>query len=101
MTSRSRPLFVALFTASSVAAVAAPLTYKLPPETAELKPGAGVETAVICLACHSADYISTQPSGKGRAFWDAEVQKMIKVFQSPIDPADATVIVDYLAAAYP
>ena len=101
MTSPSRLLFAALFAASLVPAVAAPLTYKLPDETAELRPGSGVETAYICLACHSADYISTQPPGKGRAFWDAEVQKMIKVFNSPISPGDAGVIVDYLSTAYP
>ena len=101
MTSPSRLLFAALFAASLVPAGAAPLTYKLPDETAELKPGPGVEDAMICLACHSADYISTQPPGKGRAFWDAEVQKMIKVFNSPISSGDAGVIVDYLSTAYP
>ncbi len=101
MTSLSRLLFAALFAASSVPAVAAALTYNLPDETAELKPGPGVENAIICLACHSADYISTQPPGKGRAFWNAEVQKMIKVFNAPINSGDAGVIVDYLAATYP
>jgi sulfite dehydrogenase (cytochrome) subunit B len=101
MTSFSRLPFAALLAASLAPAVAAPLTYKLPDETAELKPGPGVENAVICLACHSADYISTQPPGKGRAFWDAEVQKMIKNFNAPIDPGDASVIADYLAATYP
>jgi sulfite dehydrogenase (cytochrome) subunit B len=101
LTSLSRLLFAALFAASLVPAVAAPVTYKLPDETAELKPGPGVETAMICLACHSADYISTQPPGKGRPFWDAEVQKMIKVFHAPISSGDAAVIADYLAAAYP
>jgi hypothetical protein len=101
MASMKRLLVAALFAASLVPAVAAPLTYKLPDETAELKPGPGVETAIICLACHSADYISTQPSGKGRAFWEAETQKMIKVFQAPISSQDAAVIVDYLAGAYP
>ena len=101
LTSPMRLLFAALFAASLVPAGAAPLTYKLPEETAELKPGPGAETAVICVACHSADYISTQPRGKGRAFWEAETQKMIKVFQAPISPGDAAVIVDYLAAAYP
>ena len=79
MTSLRRLLAAALCAASSVPAIAAPLTYELPGETAELRPGPEVETAIICLPCHSADYISTQPPGKGRAFWDAEVQKMIKV----------------------
>ena len=101
MTSLNRVLLAALFAASVVPAVAAaPLTYKLPQETTTLRPGPGDETAIICLACHSADYMSTQPPGKGRAFWDAEVQKMIKVYQAPISSGDAAVIADYLAAVY-
>lgn len=86
--------------AASVAAVASPVTYQLPDETADLKPGPGVETAILCRACHSADYISTQPSKRGRAFWEAETQKMIKVYGAPINPADAAAIVDYLSATY-
>jgi hypothetical protein len=101
MTPPSPLLFAALFAASLVPAVAAPLTYDLPDETAELRPRPGVDNAIICLACHSADYISTQPRGKGRAFWNAEVQKMIKVFNAPINSEDAGLIADYLAAAYP
>jgi sulfite dehydrogenase (cytochrome) subunit B len=81
-------------------AMAEPMVYQLPSETAELKPGPGVETAIVCTACHSADYISTQPSGKGKAFWQAEVQKMIKAYKAPIAEDDAAVIANYLAAAY-
>ena len=81
-------------------AVAEPIVYQLPAETAELKPGPGVETANVCKACHSADYIGTQPSGKGKAFWQAEVQKMIKVYKAPIGEDDAAVIANYLAATY-
>ncbi len=83
-----------------LAAAANPLTYELPNETANLKPGPGVETAEVCLACHSADYITTQPPNRGKAFWAAEVQKMIKLYKAPIDPSDATAIADYLAATY-
>jgi hypothetical protein len=82
------------------AAIAAPLVYQLPDETAGLKPGPGVETAVVCQACHSADYITTQPPKEGKAFWQAEVQKMIKVYKAPIAESDAAIIVDYLAATY-
>jgi hypothetical protein len=81
-------------------ATTSPITYQLPDETAALKPGLGDETAQVCRACHSADYISTQPSKKGKAFWGAEVQKMIKVFKAPIADADAATITDYLAANY-
>jgi len=93
-------VFLVTFVSLEAPAIADPLTYELPNETAELKPGPGVETAIVCRACHSADYISTQPSKKGKAFWEAEVQKMMKVFKAPIDPADAATIVDYLAATY-
>lgn len=82
------------------AAIAAPLVYQLPDETAGLKPGLGVETAVVCQACHSADYIATQPPKEGKAFWQAEVQKMIKVYKAPIGEDDAAVIANYLATAY-
>jgi sulfite dehydrogenase (cytochrome) subunit B len=86
--------------AVATSAIAAPMVYQLPPETAELKPGPGVETAIVCTACHSADYIGTQPSGKGKAFWQAEVQKMIKVYKAPIGEDDAAVVTNYLATTY-
>jgi sulfite dehydrogenase (cytochrome) subunit B len=89
-----------LLTAAASSALAEPMVYQLPPETAELKPGPGVETAIVCTACHSADYISTQPSGKGKAFWQAEVQKMVKAYKAPIAEDDAAVIANYLAATY-
>jgi hypothetical protein len=84
--------------AAAMPAIAGPIVYHLPDETAELKPGPGVETAIVCQACHSADYIRTQPPGEGKAFWQAEVQKMIKVYKAPIADGDAAIIVDYLAA---
>jgi predicted secreted protein len=91
-------LLVSLATASS--ALAEPLVYQLPPETAELKPGPGVETAALCQACHSADYISTQPPRKGKSFWQGEVHKMIKVYKAPIGADDAAIIANYLATTY-
>ena len=42
----------------------------------------------------------TQPPREGKAFWQAEVQKMIKVYKAPIGDNDAAVIVNYLAATY-
>ena len=82
---------------------AAPVSYKLPDETAAFKPGANLETVQNnCTACHSADYIKTQPRGEKfkRDFWQAEVTKMIKVYGAPIDEKDAGKIVEYLAATY-
>jgi hypothetical protein len=86
--------------AVSAPAPASPIAYQLPEETAKFKPGPGVESAQVCLFCHSADYVSTQPSKKGKAFWQAEVQKMIKVYKAPIPEADAATITDYLATNY-
>jgi mono/diheme cytochrome c family protein len=83
----------------AVAAVAAP--YERPPETAALKPGPGVELAnQHCRACHSVDYITTQPPGVAAGFWQAEVTKMVNVFGARIPAADAGKIVDYLNATY-
>jgi hypothetical protein len=41
-----------------------------------------------------------QPPKKGKAFWEAEVTKMIKTYGAPINEADAKVIADYLAQTY-
>ena len=87
-----------------IAAVSAkPVTYELPDETAAFKPGPNLETVQgNCGACHSADYILTQPQGPAfkKAFWEAEVTKMIKVYGAPIDEADVPKIVDYLTQTY-
>jgi mono/diheme cytochrome c family protein len=85
------------------AATAAPVSYSLPDETAAFKPGPNLDVVQNnCTACHSADYINTQPQGPKykKDFWQAEVTKMIKVYGAPIDDADVSKIVDYLAATY-
>ena len=80
---------------------AKPLTYDLPDETAALNSGPGIEAAQNnCVSCHSADYIAMQPPKKGKAFWEAEVTKMIKVYGAPIEAADAKAITEYLAQTY-
>jgi mono/diheme cytochrome c family protein len=82
---------------------AAPVSYTLPEETAAFKPGPNLEVVQNnCTACHSADYINTQPHGPKfkKDFWQAEVTKMIKVYGAPINDADVGKIVDYLAATY-
>src|SRR5258707_12279764 len=99
------PLFATIAIARLVftSAKAAPVSYTLPEETAAFKPGPNLEVVQNnCTACHSADYIDTQPRGPKfkKDFWQAEVTKMIKVYGAPIDDADAAKIVDYLAATY-
>jgi cytochrome c553 len=93
----------ALVTGTFAAAGAKPVSYQLPDETAAFKPGPNLEAAQNnCTACHSADYIKTQPQGAKfkKDFWQAEVTKMIKVYGAPIDEADVGKIVDYLTATY-
>jgi sulfite dehydrogenase (cytochrome) subunit B len=100
-----RTVFLAVslgLVAAMGSALAAPVNYKTPDEVAAFKPGPGLEVVKgNCSACHSADYIKTQPPMKDRkGFWQAEVTKMIKVYGAPIDDADVGKIVDYLAATY-
>ena len=99
------PLFAAAaFIASGLGSVtAAPVKYKLPEETAAFKPGPNLDVVQSnCTACHSADYVQTQPRGPKfkKDFWQAEVTKMVKVYGAPINDADVPKIVDYLAATY-
>ena len=95
---------LAIVTGLGCAAVhAAPVVFTLPDETAAFKPGANLEVVQNnCTACHSADYIKTQPRGEKfkKEFWTAEVTKMIKVYGAPIEDADIGKIVDYLTANY-
>lgn len=84
-------------------AQAAPRSYALPEETATLAPGPNLETVQgNCGACHSSEYISTQPRSfaNPRAFWTAEVTKMQHAYGAPVDDADVAKIVDYLVATY-
>jgi sulfite dehydrogenase (cytochrome) subunit B len=87
---------------ASASVTAAPVNYKIPDETVAFRPGPNLEVVQgNCAACHSADYINTQPPMKDKkAFWQAEVTKMIKVYGAPIDDSDVGKIVDYLAATY-
>src|SRR5262249_8691290 len=72
VTMRKLLLLSALLVAG--AAIAKPAKYALPPETSTLKktdePGYA-KTEALCTACHSRDYITTQPRGKGKDFWTA------------------------------
>jgi cytochrome c5 len=65
-----------------------------PPELAD----AGADLVVsTCAACHSLEYITTQPRDMGDTFWQDQVTKMVKVYGAPIDPADADAIARTLA----
>jgi sulfite dehydrogenase (cytochrome) subunit B len=100
----TRPALLALSIAIGLAGGdAKPISYKLPDKAAEFKPGPNLDIVKNnCTACHSADYIQTQPRGPKfkKDFWQAEVNKMIKVYGAQIEEADIGKIVDYLTATY-
>jgi mono/diheme cytochrome c family protein len=86
---------------SGAPALAKPLSYALPEDTTAFRPGPGSDAAQNnCMACHSVDYVATQPPKKGKEFWAAEVTKMIKVYGASIPEQDAAAIADYLASTY-
>lgn len=100
---RSILSLLALCALGFVAATAAPISYRLPEETAAFRPGPNLDVVKNnCTGCHSADYIETQPRNvkSKKDFWQAEVTKMIKVYGAPIDDADVGKIVEYLTATY-
>ena len=85
------------------AAWAAARSYELPDETVAFANGPNVDAALEnCTACHSDDYIITQPRDfpDPRAFWTAEVTKMQHVYGAPVADADVPAIVDYLVQTY-
>ena len=96
----------ALILTSAPVVLAGPRTYDVPEATAQLRPAppgqeTGFEAAQAnCQSCHSVDYIAMQPPKKGKAFWESEVTKMIKVYRAQIDEADGKAISAYLAEAY-
>ena len=94
---------IALGCGSALSVAAKPLTITLPEETAAFAPGPNLDLVQSnCGACHSADYILSQPrSFKDKtAFWRSEVNKMIKAYHAPIPEEDVGKIVDYLATSY-
>jgi hypothetical protein len=98
-------VFVALTLTLGAGAVslANPRIITLPADTARLKVASepGYEAAVhTCTVCHSVDYISMQPGGKGKEFWAAEVAKMVNVYGATVREHNRPAIIDYLAHNY-
>jgi mono/diheme cytochrome c family protein len=96
----AKPLALAcvagLLIAARGATAADTVTIQLPEETAELKPGPGLDVArANCMTCHSVDYIYMQPP-LTREQWQGEVMKMKKVMGAPIADGDVDTIVQYL-----
>jgi mono/diheme cytochrome c family protein len=83
------------------AATKPPPVYNPPAETSRFIAGPGVEAAQKhCLACHSADYVSTQPPHMPAAFWQNEVAKMRNAYGAHLTDDDAKAVTDYLVATY-
>lgn len=79
-----------------------PVSFAMPEETTppELADADAELVVSTCSACHSLEYITTQPPGMGEKFWHDEVTKMIKVYGAPIEPADAEAIGNILAKRF-
>jgi mono/diheme cytochrome c family protein len=78
-------------------------TITLPADPVQLKPSplpGYAKAQANCVACHSAEYMLSQPPTAPRPYWDAMVKRMKTVFNAPINEADMPEIVDYLAKTY-
>lgn len=91
----------ALLSISSMPVLALEIT--LPEETASFRayplPGSKL-VRQHCLACHSADYVVSQPSDSTREYWERTVVKMRTAFGAPIPDGDIPPMVDYLVKNY-
>jgi len=70
-------------------------------ENVALKPGFGRDVVELhCITCHSLDYITMNSPFLDRKGWEAEVNKMVKMFGAQIEPTDTKLILDYLVTNY-
>lgn len=79
------------------------LEIDMPVETAAFQPSDLPGYQLVqknCVACHSAQYITTQPPNSPRSYWEAMVHKMIKPFGAPIDEKEVPAMVEYLTKVY-
>jgi sulfite dehydrogenase (cytochrome) subunit B len=53
-----------------------------------------------CSGCHSLDYITTQPRGKGAQFWRDAVTKMATVYKAQLTAEDAEQVSAVLARKF-
>lgn len=83
-------------------ALARPVHYAAPADSvpAALADADGQAVAGQCATCHSLDYITTQPRGKGAQFWRDEVAKMVNVYKAPVAPADADTVAAVLGKKF-
>jgi mono/diheme cytochrome c family protein len=86
----------------SMAVLAQPVSIELPfGETPAELAGPDAEVVVAnCSGCHSLDYVTTQPRGKGEQFWRDSVAKMITVYKAPLTPERADAVAAVLARKF-
>lgn len=99
------PLRSALVAAALLGAAGASsaLDITLPPETAAFRPSDMPGYALVqrnCVACHAAQYASSQPPASPRSYWDATVKKMKSTFGAQFPDEDIPAMVDYLSKTY-
>lgn len=90
---------VALLACGGVAGQS-PTAWEWPRETGVFAPGAGSEIAnAYCLNCHSLDYVTMQPP-MPRAFWQAEVKKMVDKYGGTLPEGSGDRLIEYLTSQY-
>ena len=82
------------------AALSQPIELPLGEVPAELADAEGEVVANNCSGCHSLDYLTTQPRGKGAQFWRDSVTKMITVYKAPLSPEEAEQVSAVLAKKF-
>lgn len=99
---RAPVLAIAAAASLSLASAAWPISYELPGDEIppELAQADAELVQVACGGCHSLDYLTTQPRGKGAQFWRDSVTKMINVYGAPVAPADVEPLVGVLNARF-
>lgn len=81
--------------------VAGPLPVAAQEPAIELRTASGSEIVQQnCGTCHSLDYIQMNAPIQDKEGWTKTVDKMVKVFGAPVEAADQTIIIGYLAANY-
>ncbi|MBT2132869.1 cytochrome C [Croceibacterium sp. LX-88] len=100
-----RPLAILLGAGTfvlSIATAAQPVTFDFPiGDTPTELADADAEVVVNhCSSCHSLDYITTQPRGKGAQFWKDAVTKMVNVYKAPLTPEEADAVAAALALKF-
>lgn len=86
-----------------VATTGIALEIEMPPETAVYRPSNLPGYQLVqknCIACHSAQYVLTQPPSSTRHYWTETVHKMQKTFGAPIPKKDMPAMIDYLVKVY-